>query len=67
MSNLDRDELDDLLQRLARLEAKRAAHAAQLTRVESWPELYEAYLDGLADALAIMQGREPSRPDPVAR
>lgn len=30
-------------------------------------ELEALDLDGLRDALAILQGREPSRPDPVAR
>jgi hypothetical protein len=58
--------------RLSRLEAKVEAHRADrdVKQIEMtvWQlEGYAAYLDGLSDALAIMQGREPRRPDPVPR
>ena len=58
-------ELSKLSGRLTRLEAKELAHR-HAGRLDSLA--YDlAYVEGLADALAIMQGREPSRPDPVAR
>lgn len=63
VSNLDHDELADMLRRRARLEAKELAHrhAGRLDDLA-----YDlAYVEGLADSLAILQGREPSRPDPV--
>ena len=66
LSHLDCDELDDMLRRLARLEAKVAAESGRNHDPQPWA-VEPSYLDGLADALAIMQGREPSRPDPVAR
>lgn len=87
MTNLDHDELDDMLRRLIRLEAKVERHKEALTPYSvslpgwshgwalNWVRVHGrataeiiaeyAYLDGLADGLAILQGREPSRPDPV--
>lgn len=66
--------LKDAWARLARLEAKVEAHGLpdpeQQRRMEhgDWTGVENAagYHSGLADALAIMQGREPSQPDPVA-
>ena len=60
-------ELGTLEKRIKAIEEKVLYHAAELTRpfcCVDCSDRARAYLAGLSDAAAMLQGREPSRPTP---